>query len=114
MSAEDVRGRSVSVVIPAYRHRDFVLATLDSVFSQAFTDYEVIVINDGSSDDTTELLRPLAASGHIRYFEQANAGQATSRNRGIHAARGEFIALLDDDDLWPPDKLEWQVEALRA
>ncbi len=114
MTAEDVRRPSVSVVIPTYRHRDFVLATLDSVFAQTFTDYEVIVINDGSSDDTAELLRPLAVSGRIRYIEQANVGQATSRNRGIHEARGEFIALLDDDDLWPPDKLQWQVEALRA
>ena len=114
MTGEDVRGPSVSVVIPTYGHRDFVLATLDSVFSQTFTDYEVIVINDGSSDDTAERLRPLEAAGQIRYIKQANAGQAMSRNRGIREARGEFIALLDDDDLWPPDKLEWQVEALRA
>ncbi len=105
---------AVSVIIPTYKHRDFVRATLDSVFAQTFTDYEVLVINDGSPDDTAALLRPLADAGRIRYIEQANAGQSKARNVGIAEARGEFIALLDDDDLWPPDKLAWQVEALRA
>jgi glycosyltransferase involved in cell wall biosynthesis len=99
----------VSVIIPTYKHRSYVLKTLDSVFVQTFTDYEVIVVNDGSPDDTVELLRPLAESGRIRYFDQPNAGQAVARNRGLAEARGEFIAFLDDDDLWPADKLEWQV-----
>ena len=103
---------AVSVIIPTYKHRDFVLATLDSVFAQTFTDYEVIVINDGSPDDTAALLRPLAEAGRIRYIEQENTGQSLARNRGIAAACGEFIALLDDDDLWPPDKLAWQVDAM--
>ena len=105
---------TVSVIIPTYKHRDFVLATLDSVFAQTFTDYEVIVVNDGSPDDTSAVLRPLVESGRIRYIEQANAGQAAARNRGLEEAQGEFIALLDDDDLWPPDKLEWQIEALQS
>lgn len=103
---------SVSVIIPTYKHRDFILETLDSVFAQTFTDYEVIVINDGSPDDTGELLRPLAESGRIRYLNQENTGQSIARNRGIAEAYGEFIALLDDDDFWPPDKLEWQVAAM--
>ena len=103
---------AVSVVIPTYNHRDFVLATLDSVFAQTFTDYEVIVINDGSPDDTAVLLRPLADAGRIRYIEQENTGQSIARNRGIAEAQGELIALLDDDDFWPPDKLQWQVDAM--
>jgi glycosyltransferase involved in cell wall biosynthesis len=102
----------VSVVIPTYKHRDYILDTLDSVFAQTFTSYEIIVINDGSPDDTAELLRPLRDQGRIRYFEQPNAGQASARNHGLRRSRGEFIALLDDDDLWPPDKLEWQVNFL--
>jgi glycosyltransferase involved in cell wall biosynthesis len=104
----------VSVIIPTYGHRDFVLDCLESVFSQTFAYYEVIVVNDCSPDDTAELLRPLVESGRIRYFEQPNAGQASARNRGLSEARGEFIAFLDDDDSWPPDKLEWQVELLRG
>jgi glycosyltransferase involved in cell wall biosynthesis len=104
----------ISVVIPTYKHRDYVLQTLDSVFAQTYADYEVIVVNDGSPDDTAELLRPLAESGRIRYIEQENQGMSAARNRGIAEARGDFIALLDDDDLWPPDKLQTQVEAMRA
>jgi len=106
--------RAVSVVIPTYNHADFVRQTLDSVFAQTFADYEVIVVNDGSPDNTADLLRPLADAGRIQYVEQVNGGQARARNTGIALARGEFIALLDDDDLWPPDKLAWQVAALRA
>ncbi|MHB8636580.1 MAG: glycosyltransferase family 2 protein [Fimbriimonadaceae bacterium] len=102
----------MSVVIPTYKHRDFVLATLSSVFDQTFTDYEVIVVNDGSPDGTSDLLRPLAAAGRIRYFEQPNGGQASARNRGLAEARGEFVAFLDDDDCWPADKLAWQVPLL--
>lgn len=104
----------VSVIIPTYKHCDFVLATLACVFAQTFTDYEVIVVNDGSPDDTADVLRPLADAGRIRYIEQANQGQAAARNRGLAEAQGEFVAFLDDDDLWPPDKLEWQVAVLWA
>ncbi|HEX4085254.1 MAG TPA: glycosyltransferase family A protein [Chthoniobacteraceae bacterium] len=104
---------AVSVIIPTYNHRAFVLETLDSVFAQTFTDYEIVVINDSSPDDTAALLRPLAEAGRIRYFEQPNQGQASARNRGLAEARGEFIAFLDDDDLWPAEKLRWQVEVMR-
>lgn len=104
----------VSVVIPTYNHAEYVLETLGSVFAQTFTDFEVLVVNDGSPDDTAQRLRPLVADGRIRYFEQSNLGQSSARNRGLAEARGEFVALLDDDDLWPSDKLAWQVDALRV
>lgn len=106
-------GVTVSVVIPTYGHRDYVEETLASVFAQRFTGYEVIVVVDGSPDDTAEILRPLAAAGRIRLIEQENRGQAAAREAGWRAAGGEFIAFLDDDDLWPPDKLEWQAALLR-
>jgi glycosyltransferase involved in cell wall biosynthesis len=70
-------------------------------------------VNDGSPDDTAAVLRPLVEAGKIKYIEQANAGQSAARNRGAAEARGEFLALLDDDDAWLPDKLAWQVKALR-
>src|SRR5690606_4258640 len=79
---------------------------------QTFTDHEIIVINDGSPDDTAAVLAPYR--DRIRYVEQANAGQAAARNRGIGMARGRYVALLDDDDAWPADKLKWQVAALDA
>jgi len=104
----------VSVVIPAYNHARFIGETLESVLQQTFKDYEIIVVNDGSPDDTAEVLRPYRDRKQIVYIEQANAGQAAARNRGIREASGEYIALLDDDDCWPPNKLEWQVERLGA
>ncbi len=103
---------TVSVIIPTYNHRDFVLEALSSVFGQTYSRYEIIVVNDGSEDDTAAILAPSIASGKIRYFEQPNSGQAAARNRGISEAGGEFIALLDDDDLWPSDKLQWQVDEM--
>ncbi len=106
------RRPTVSVVVPTYNHRDYVLQALESVFAQTFTAYEVIVVNDGSPDDTESLLRPLIEGGRIVYLEQENQGQAAARNRGWQAARGEYVAFLDDDDLWPPEKLEWQAGVL--
>lgn len=103
----------VSVVIPTYNHARYVCEALESVFAQTCQDYEVIVINDGSPDNTAAVLRPWAESGKIRYLEQLNAGQGAARNRGLSEARGEFVAFLDDDDVWPADKLAWQIASLR-
>ena len=104
---------AVSVIIPTYAHSTYIGQTLDSVFSQSFKDYEVIVVNDGSPDDAGSRLADLARFGRIRYVEQSHAGPAAARNRGLALAEGEYIAFLDDDDLWPHDKLEWQVRYLR-
>ena len=104
---------TVSVIIPAYNHAQFIRESIESVLRQTLTDYEIIVVNDGSPDGTREVLKPFVDSGHIRYIEQPNAGQAVARNKGLAEARGEFVAFLDDDDLWPIDKLEWQVEEMR-
>lgn len=105
---------TVSVVIPTYNHCEFVISAIESVMAQTHPDREIIVVNDGSSDGTAELLKPLAQASQIRYYEQANSGQASARNRGLSEARGALVAFLDDDDVWPVDKLAWQVEALRA
>src|SRR5262245_5620608 len=102
-------GPAVSVVIPTYGHADYLLATLKSVFAQSFTDHEIILVDDGSPDNTAHVVRPLVEAGQVRYLEQPHRGPAAARNRGIREARGEFIAMLDDDDLWPPEKLQWQV-----
>ena len=104
----------VSVVIPAYGHAGVIGETLDSVFAQTLLDREVIVVVDGSPDDTAARLRPLADAGRLTLVEQANAGQAAARNAGLALARGKYVALLDDDDLWPADKLAWQVARMEA
>lgn len=103
---------SVSVIIPAYNHGEFILETIQSVLEQTFQDFEVIVVNDGSPDDTEDRLSFLIRQKSIRYFRQANQGQSKARNFGLSKARGKYVAFLDDDDLWPKDKLAWQVERL--
>jgi glycosyltransferase involved in cell wall biosynthesis len=102
----------VSVIVPTYNRCNLVLETLESVFQQTYKDFEVIVVNDGSPDSTGEILRPLEANGRIRYVEQPNQGLSCARNSGASVAAGEYLAFLDDDDLWPADKLEWQVSCL--
>ena len=103
---------AVSIIIPAYKHASFIVETIDSVLCQSFRDFEIIVVNDGSPDDTEDVLRTYIEQRLIRYIRQENQGVATARNRGLASATGEFIAFLDDDDTWPPDKLEWQVRCL--
>jgi glycosyltransferase involved in cell wall biosynthesis len=104
----------VSVVIPTYNAPELLKQTLAGVFAQTFTDYEVVVINDGSTDDTAEQLKPLADAGKIRLITQPNAGIGGARNRGIDEARGKYVALLDHDDTWFPGKLDAQVRFMQS
>jgi glycosyltransferase involved in cell wall biosynthesis len=97
----------VSVVIPTYNYGHFVTGAVDSVLAQTYRDLEVIVVDDGSTDDTRERLKPYG--DRIRYIYQPNQGLPAARNTGIRAARGELIALLDSDDQWHPRKLEVQM-----
>lgn len=93
----------VSVVIPAYNHAAYLTETIRSALNQTFRDFEVVVVDDGSSDDTPDVAASFGEE--IRYIRQANSGMAGSRNTGIQAARGQFIGFLDDDDLWEPTYL---------
>ena len=102
----------VSVVIPTYAHADYVLEAVESVLRQGYAPIEVIVVNDGSPDDTEARLAPLVAAGRIRYVRQANGGVAAARNHGASLARGEYLAFLDDDDLWHPDAVTRLAAAL--
>ncbi len=94
----------VSVVIPLYQTETYIRAALDSVLAQTFPDFEVIVVDDGSRDNGANLAR--ATGDHrVRVITQENRGLAGARNTGIRHAQGEFVALLDADDLWAPEKL---------
>ena len=106
---------TVSIVIPSYNRAHLIAQTLASVAAQTFTDYEVLVIDDGSKDNTEEVMRPWCEQdSRIHYVKQANGGVSTARNHGLRLARGEFIAFLDSDDLWSPWKLALQVQLMRA
>ena len=97
----------VSVVIPTYNRGNHVVRAVESVIAQSYKDYEIIVVDDGSSDQTKALLEPY--SDCIRYVHQSNAGPASARNNGIRMAVGEWMAFLDSDDVWAPNKLERQL-----
>ena len=104
----------VSAIIPAYNAADYIGAALDSIFSQTMTDYEVIVINDGSPD-TVQLEQALAPYlSRIVYLKQENRGAAAARNAGLRIARGRFVAFLDADDFWLPEFLSEQIRFLET
>ncbi len=103
----------ISVIIPAYNVAPYIGETLDTVFAQTFTDYEVILVNDGSLD-TEEFERAIQPyRERICYLKQENRGASVARNTGLRAARGELIAFLDADDLWSPQYLEEQLKFIR-
>ena len=102
---------AISVIIPAYNAESTIIETLESVFAQTFTDFEVIVIDDGSTDNTVAVIKELQ-DDRLKVFCYPNAGQGESRNRGACHATGEFFAFLDSDDLWRADKLESQYQAI--
>lgn len=101
----------VSVVIPTYNYGRYVTEAVDSVLGQSHTNREVIVVDDGSTDDTRERL--MRYGGSIRYIYQENRGLSAARNTGIRNAKGQWIAFLDSDDLWHPRKLEIQLDAVQ-
>ncbi len=98
----------VSVVIPTYNRSDFVVKAIESVFNQSFSDYELIVVDDGSTDSTKERLNKYGDS--IVCIHQCNAGVSSARNAGIGISRGEWLAFLDSDDEWKPDYLDKQIK----
>ncbi len=102
----------ISIIIPTYNSARTVEETIASVQKQSFTDYEIIVIDDGSQDNTIDVVKNIAEP-RLKLFIYENGGVAIARNRGIARATGEFISFLDADDLWSLDKLESQIEVLK-
>ncbi len=101
----------ISVVIPTFNSAHFVVDAVASALAQTYPPLEVIVIDDGSIDNTREVLAPQWNS--IRYVKQPNAGAAAARNRGLDVAKGDWVAFLDSDDIWLPEKLEKQAACIR-
>ena len=102
---------TISVIIPTYNAERTILETIASVQQQTFSDFELIIINDGSTDRTLELLNTVS-DPRFKIFSYENGGPSVARNHGIAHATGKFIAFLDADDLWTRDKLELQLAAL--
>ena len=102
----------VSVIVPVFNSEAFLAEALASIFAQRGPTIEVIVVDDGSTDRSGEIARNAAKP--VRYHYQENGGPSSARNAGLAMATGEFIAFLDADDLWPPDKLKQALDALKS
>ncbi|HMM46979.1 MAG TPA: glycosyltransferase family 2 protein [Thiobacillaceae bacterium] len=106
---------SVSVIMPCYNAAAHLHTSVASVQAQTFTDWELVIVDDGSTDDSWQHLQDLAAAdARIRIFRQANAGAAAARNHALRQARGDYTAFLDADDTWHPDFLQAMTAALDA
>lgn len=100
----------VSVIIPNYNYAHYLPETLDSVLAQTYPGVEIIVVDDGSRDDSTTVIR--SYGDRVRLIEQKNQGVSAARNRGVQESSGELVAFLDADDVWLPKKLELQVQQI--
>jgi len=99
----------VSVVVTCYNYGKYVAGCLNSILEQSFEDFEIILVDDGSTDNSEEQIRPYLHDSRINYIKQKNGGQANAKNTGIRESSGRFIAFLDADDEWVPTKLEKQL-----
>lgn len=101
----------VSIIMPSYNTGAYIKETINSVMSQTYDNWELIIVDDCSTDNTDEVVQPFLNDQRIRYIKnEKNSGAAVSRNKALREAKGKWIAFLDSDDLWMPDKLEKQIQ----
>ena len=104
----------VSIIMPSYNTGRFIKETIESVLSQSYQNWELLIVDDCSTDDTDEVVKPYLADVRISYIKnEKNSGAAVSRNRALREAKGKWIAFLDSDDLWEPEKLEKQIAFMK-
>ena len=105
----------VSIITPCYNGAKYIKETIDSVLAQTYQQWEMIIVDDGSKDNSAEIINEYTkADNRIRLIQQENAGSAAARNNGIRQAEGQYIALLDADDIWHKDFLEKQIAFMKA
>ena len=102
----------ISVIIPTYNRGRCIQRSIDSVLSQTYKDIELIIVDDGSTDQTEEVVKKYE-DPRIRYIKAGHGGAGAARNRGVFEAKGEYIAFQDSDDYWQPQKLERQLERMK-
>ena len=100
----------VSIIMPSYNTGKFIKQTIESVLAQSYANWELIIVDDCSPDNTDEIVKPFLSDQRIKYLKnEKNSGAAVSRNRALREAKGKWVAFLDSDDLWKPKKLEKQI-----
>ena len=100
----------VSIIMPSYNTAEFIAESIQSVLEQSYEDWELLIVDDCSTDNTDEVVKPYLSDERIKYLKnERNSGAAVSRNRALREAKGKWIAFLDSDDLWMPDKLSKQI-----
>ncbi len=104
----------VSVIMPSWNTADLIAESIQCVIDQTYKKWELLIVDDSSTDNTDEVVKPFLADKRIRYFKnEKNCGAALTRNRAMREAKGEWIAFLDSDDLWTPDKLMIQIRFMK-
>mgnify|MGYP003675035063 FL=1 len=103
----------VSIITPTYNRAEFIEQAVNSVLAQTYTNFELLIVDDGSTDNTRDLLEPALTDSRVRYSRQENQGQSVARNRALSEAKGDFVCFLDSDNYWPTEKLEKQVALFR-
>lgn len=99
----------VSIIMPTYNSAKYIAPAIQSAIDQTFTNWELLIFDDGSTDNTDEVVAPFLTDSRIQYIKQENLGQPKTRNKGVRMSKGSLIALLDADDIWMPTKLEKQI-----
>ncbi|MCI5164771.1 MAG: glycosyltransferase [Candidatus Electrothrix sp. GM3_4] len=102
----------VSVIVPTYNCGEWIGQTIESVLAQTYDNFELIIVDDGSTDNTCEIIKKYLPVDNLQYVIQKNSGQASARNHGLKLASGQYVAYLDADDTWEPTKLERQILCL--
>lgn len=104
----------VSIIMPSFNTADFILESVLSIQRQKYTNWELIIVDDCSTDNTDQIVKPLLTDQRIKYLKnEKNSGAAISRNRALREAKGKWIAFLDSDDLWMPEKLQKQIQFMK-
>lgn len=105
----------VSIIMPSFNTAKYIEESIKSVLAQTYTNWELIIVDDCSTDNTDEIVQPFLSDDRIKYFKnEKNSGAAVSRNKALREAKGKWIAFLDSDDLWLPEKLERQISFMTA
>ena len=100
----------VSIIMPSYNTANYIVESIKSVLAQTYTNWELIIVDDCSTDNTDEIVQPFLSDERIKYFKnEKNSGAPVSRNKALREAKGQWVAFLDSDDLWFPEKLERQI-----